>query len=76
MPKRVKRLQITLEYPEEVSYREIKEYAASALEHWSGQFHPDDPLFPSDRLRVVSFRGVTKRKPRVSHNVPNPPTVL
>lgn len=59
MPRtKVKFLQIILKYPAEVSVRDAFDYSKSALEHWGGQFHPDDPLFPSPRLRMTHARGL------------------
>lgn len=50
----MKYIDIRLMYPS-TAEAEIDEYVRSALEHWGGQFHPDDHLFPSDDLQVVSL---------------------
>lgn len=38
-------IQLTFNCPHEVSTRNLRAYLEEAIRSWSGQFHPDDPLF-------------------------------
>ncbi len=45
---------ITVERPRDVSVNEMKEYIKEAVQRWSGQYHPQDPLFKfSDNVHSV-----------------------
>ena len=64
MPEKTKFIAVVIEYPSEVSLKEIKGYIKDAIEYWGGQFHDEDPLFPSPRLRALKkrMRRVIRRK--------------
>ncbi len=38
-------LLVKIDMPEEMYVNDLREYVRDAIESWSGQFAPDDPLF-------------------------------
>lgn len=52
-------IRVTISYPSKVDLTEAKEYIKSAVEHWGGGLHPDDPLFPPGP-RVHSFTPLSR----------------
>lgn len=43
---------VTVMRPDKVSVNEMKSYIRDAVNGWSGQFHPDDPLFHLPPVKV------------------------
>lgn len=50
-------LHIKVVVPRGVTLDEMAEFATSALGHWGGQFHPDDPLFPGVPIKAMFTSG-------------------
>ena len=46
---------LTLDVPEGVSNRELREYVADALASWGGSGDPDAPLFAGVKVRKFSL---------------------
>lgn len=69
MAKRVKML-VTFNLPRTYGVKEIKEYMRSAINSWSGEFHPDDELFRYDWN--LSFGSVEPIKEPSQFNQPVP----
>ncbi len=47
-------LTITGTVDRDVTLMNLKHFAQDALETWGGQFHPDDPLFESMKVRDIN----------------------
>jgi hypothetical protein len=52
-----KRFVVKIDIPDGYTPSDIRDYMRDAISNWSGQFHPDDPLFgwfhaQEDRLTI------------------------
>ena len=46
------RVTVSIKTADHVDPDYIAEHVADAVRHWGGQYHPDDPLFPTEIVRV------------------------
>ena len=50
-------VRIIVRIPEDSNANDVVIFAVDALTSWGGQFHPDDPLFHSLRVKSISAGG-------------------
>lgn len=46
------RVTLSIKTTDHVDPEYVAEHVAEAARHWGGQYHPDDPLFPTEIVRV------------------------
>lgn len=61
MSKRTIYAMVKVTVDDDVTVREVRDYLREAVHHWGGQFHPEDPLFTTNKKTAVPYCG--ERKP-------------
>ncbi len=57
-----RRITISADVPAEVNDDDLAAYLTEAIEGWSGQYSPEDPLFDGVNVNSISIRHTIYRK--------------